>query len=323
MLLPNLKTNSWDKHSLDFLGADEWILGYHVAVDGGLVCYEILKKSGVDPWFTLVVQNPLTRKWRRLTVPYQLEGDFDHTMIWGLMMDRENGSYKVVVALFGQYLPRTAFIYDSVSKSWSISAALTPVLDPHFDEDGGWEVRSVVCSRDELLWVIEDQNTYGLTYKWFIKYNFELETWSSVTHESPLLDEKAVDLVHDDVENRKFGIEDVKCLVNEAGDAEWLDSLNPEQVVFGGGTWYIVSDQTFYRNGLDVFAVSVNPPTVTRLPKIYDQEVGRPGVFAATLRRLCEEIGFLDTKGSPTCRSHRAFPFTGREVSAWRELGTV
>ncbi|KAL3691210.1 hypothetical protein R1sor_004861 [Riccia sorocarpa] len=324
MLLPNVKTNSWDKHSLDFLGADEWILGYHVAADGGLLCYRIRKKSGFDPWITLVVQNPLTRKWRRLIVPHQLERDSGHNMIWGLMMDKENGSYKVVVAFCDQYLPRTAFLYDSVSKSWSISAALTPALVPHFEEDG-WEVRSVVCSRDELLWVMEewdqDPSTDGLTYKWLIKYNFELDTWSTVTQESPFLGEREVYLVHDEVENRpmmvnfqetrrgmpnswkipsrarfpseflelvpnlgKFGIEDVERLVNEAGDAEWPASFEPKQVAFGGGTWYIVSDSTYFREGLDVVAVSVNPPTVTRLPKIYDQVIVRLGIFAATLK---------------------------------------
>ncbi|KAL3691213.1 hypothetical protein R1sor_004864 [Riccia sorocarpa] len=325
LLLPNLKTNSWDKHSLDFLQADEYIAGFHVAVDRGLLCYSIHKKRGFDPSITLVVQNPLTRKWRRLIAPCQLEYDLlTHKMVWGLTMDNEYGSYKVVVAFYDQNLPRNAFIYDSVSNSWSISAALTPVLVPHFDKDG-WQARSVACSGVELLWVIEeyeaDPSTDGLMYKWLIKYNFELDTWSTVTQESPVTGEGEVYLVHHDIENRlmmvnfretrpemenysyissnvlfpveffelvpnlgKVGIEDIERLVNEAGDIGLPANFNPKEVAFGGGTWYIVSDLIEFRQGLDLFAVSVKPPSVTRLPKVYDQVSLCPGAFAATLK---------------------------------------
>ncbi|KAL3676871.1 hypothetical protein R1sor_026819 [Riccia sorocarpa] len=303
MLFPNTKTNSWDKQSLGFLAADEWIADF---------------------------LNPLTRKWRRLTVPHQLERNVPgHKIMWALMVDKEIGSYKVVVAFCDQDLPRKAFIYHSVSNSWSISAALTPLLVPHFDIVV-WNVRSIICSNGELLWLIEESEADGLIYKWLIKYNFELDAWSTVTQESPDLYEEAtdlyeerVDLFHHEVENRpvmvnlqeirpdrpnswnlpssarfpaefltlvpnfgKVGMEDIECLVNAAGDTEWPANFEPCQVAFGGGTWYFVSDLPFgvYRLCLDVFAVSINPPTVTRLPKVYDQTVLTLGTFAATLK---------------------------------------
>ncbi|KAL3685535.1 hypothetical protein R1sor_003557 [Riccia sorocarpa] len=325
MLLPNLKTNSWDKHSLDFLQADEGIAEYHVAIDKGLLCYSIRKKRGFDPSITLVVQNPLTRKWRRLIAPYQLQRDLPtHKRVWGLMVDTESGSYKVVVAFYDHSLPRKSFIYDSVSDSWSTSAALTPALVPHFDEDG-WRDRSIACSGGELLWVIEeydgDTSTDGLFYKSCIKYNFELDAWSMATQQSPVLGEGEVYMVHHDVENRlmmvnlqetrpemehyayipsdvrfpveflelvpnsrKVGIEDIEHLVDEAGTIKWPTYFEPKQVAFGGGTWYIVSDFAGYSRGFDIFAVTEKPLAVTRLPKIYDQVILRLGTFAATLK---------------------------------------
>ncbi|KAL3685536.1 hypothetical protein R1sor_003558 [Riccia sorocarpa] len=319
MLLPSLKTNSWDEHSLDFLGADERISEHYVPADTGLLCFRIRKLLASDLWINLVVMNPLTRKWRRLIVPQQLERSCDQEMMWGLMGDRESGSYKVVVAFSGQHLPRKAFIYDSISKSWSNSAALTPVLDSHFD-DNGWEVRSVVCSMGELLWAIEewdkDPLSDGLMYNWLFKYNCKHDTWSMVTQESPFLQEQQVHLVYNDVENRpvmvnfdppddvnfpgserfpyeflelvpnfgKLGVEDIVRLMNEAGDAERPAHLEFEEVAFGGGTWYFVKDLTAYRQGVEVFALNVNPPTVTRLWKIYDEGLLVYGTFAATLK---------------------------------------
>ncbi|KAL3691882.1 hypothetical protein R1sor_005533 [Riccia sorocarpa] len=199
MLLPNLKTNSWDKYSLDFVGADEYIAAHNVPAHGGLLCYRIRKITGSELWITVVVMNPLTRKWRRLIVPHQLQRRCDE-MMWGLMVDRESGSYKVI----------------------------------------GWEVRSVVCSMGELLWVTQgwdkDPLSDGVIYRLF-KYNFKLEAWSMVTH----LEEGQVRLVYNDVENRPV-------------------------------------------MGVDVFALSVNPPRVTRLPKIHDREILTYGTFAATLK---------------------------------------
>ncbi|KAL3685534.1 hypothetical protein R1sor_003556 [Riccia sorocarpa] len=280
MLLPNLKTNSWDKHPLHFLQRGEYIPDFRVAVDRGLLCYKIRKKRwgfDIDASITLVAQNPLTRKSRRLIVPYQLEYDLPpHKMVWGLMMDKEYGSYKVVVAFCDQNLPRNAFIYDSVSNSWSSSAALTPVLVPHFEEDR-WQQRSVVCSGGELLWVIEEYegnlSTDGLIYKWLIKYDFELDTWSMVTQESPVLGEGEVYLVHHDLTTKIVGIEDIERLVNEAGDTGLPANFNPKKVAFGGGTWYIVSGWVGPRQGLDLFAISVKPHTVTRLPKVHDRVI--------------------------------------------------
>ncbi|KAL3691225.1 hypothetical protein R1sor_004876 [Riccia sorocarpa] len=304
--------------SVEFAREYEGISGYHVVADGGLLCYRIWNKRGLDPWITLVVQNPLTRKWRRLIVPHPLEPDFPtQKMMWGLMLDQENGSYKVVVALCDPYLPRKAFIYDSVSSSWSISAALAPALVSDFDNDE-WEVRSVLCSSGELLWLLEEMDedilSDNVSYKWFIKYNFELDEWSTVTHELPLDVEGKVYLVHHEVKNRpmmvnfdlnyenvpssarfpsefleldpnlgKVGIEDIDRLANEAGNTELADIV-PKLVAFGGGTWYILPDTIFYKDGLDVFAVSENPPTVTRLPKINDQFIVMCGTFAATLK---------------------------------------
>ncbi|KAL3691175.1 hypothetical protein R1sor_004826 [Riccia sorocarpa] len=280
MLLPNLKTNSWDKHSLDFVGAHERIAEDNVPTDGGLLCYRIRKIRGSELWITL----------------------------------RESGSYKVVVAFGDQHLLRKAFIYDSVSKSWSNSAALTPVLDSHVDQNE-WEVRSVVCSIGELLWVIEkwDPLSDNLIKRLF-KYNFKLDAWSMVTQESAFL-EGQVRLVYNDVENRpvmvsfdppddvnfsgserfpcefldlvpnlgKFGVEDIELLMNGAGDKE-RSALEPGEIAFGGGTWYIVAELTSYKQGVDVFALSLNPPRVTRLPKIHDRVILTYGTFAATLK---------------------------------------
>ncbi|KAL2620089.1 hypothetical protein R1flu_000294 [Riccia fluitans] len=233
MLLPNLKKNIWERHLLDFLHGDE-VISTLVVADQGLLCYRISKKSRSDTSIILVVQNPLTRKFVRLIVPYKLELGLDPEnpeMLRGLVVDKETGGYKVVVALYNELLWSKTFIYDSQSKTWSISAAIFPALVCHFDSargDARGYVQSCVCSHGELFWVLEEWDFAPDSvriYRWLIKYNFELDAWMLCTavqqsFEGLLHQAPSVRIVHHDGENQPFI---VNCPEAPTVTQSWLD----------------------------------------------------------------------------------------------------
>ncbi|KAL3695761.1 hypothetical protein R1sor_009837 [Riccia sorocarpa] len=188
--IPNFNTNSWEEHLLDFVSSDREYAQFVVA-DKGLLCFRIRKVRDENRDIILVIHNPLTRRWKRLTVPYHIEGEVDgwldpSGMLRGLRVDRESGSYKVVVAFIQRDLSMKVFIYDSPSDSWKFSTSVSLALDSHFDHVR-WSVGRSICHGGELYWTVKELEKGEATphYKKLIKYNIEMETWAVAAAQEP------------------------------------------------------------------------------------------------------------------------------------------
>lgn len=105
----------------------------------------------------LVVCNPLSRFWRDVSLPPQLEVAVSLISVAGLVVDRVGGSYKLIVVGEAGREDRdckhlVAFIFDSVSQKWnSYELELDPLdsfsfLVSHFRTLVGHLTRAVLCS---------------------------------------------------------------------------------------------------------------------------------------------------------------------------------
>ncbi|KAL2622935.1 hypothetical protein R1flu_003140 [Riccia fluitans] len=81
----------------------------------------------------------------------------------------------------------------------------------------------------------------------------------------------------------KFGIDDIRRIMNEAGETGCPYYDYEPQVVCGGGTWFMERLESGYS---DIFALRAYRPTVSKLPKLYEYWVIRLGIFAATFKAL-------------------------------------
>ncbi|KAL3692762.1 hypothetical protein R1sor_006413 [Riccia sorocarpa] len=194
--LPNLATDSWDKYDLEFLSGGEKAV--FLAANEGLLLYQVYNSA--DIWaqqIVLIVQNPVSFKWRRFVVPLKLVGMHVKyartTLLGGLQVDPGTGDFKVVVAFIDCHTrlntsitPKEASIYDSSSNSWTVSVTESPVLMPQLQHPflSYWLIGTSVYYGGELYWLVEEWDSYpDLTFQFksLIKYNITLDTWDMVT----------------------------------------------------------------------------------------------------------------------------------------------
>ncbi|KAL3695511.1 hypothetical protein R1sor_009587 [Riccia sorocarpa] len=64
LAIPNTKTNTWEKHTLNFASRPITV----VAADQGLICFEEYYSKD-----NLFIYNPLTRQWKELRIPVEVE----------------------------------------------------------------------------------------------------------------------------------------------------------------------------------------------------------------------------------------------------------
>ncbi|KAL2621147.1 hypothetical protein R1flu_001352 [Riccia fluitans] len=224
----------------------------------------------------LVIHNPFTGHWTTLIVPYAYEGGMasriSNSILGGLVMDQDTGTYKVIVAFVDADLPRKTFIYDSSSDSWTTSAAISPVLGRDVDEElvegefSGREIgRSIACGRD-LFWIVGMSTGDGYL-RTLIKYSFELDNWSTFSKLWPddvnwrpvylACFENWPYVVNFDSSSDgtrllteflnlvpglgKFDGDDFERLVNQSETACFPDGLKPYRAIAEGGTWFVES----------------------------------------------------------------------------------
>ncbi|KAL3685646.1 hypothetical protein R1sor_003668 [Riccia sorocarpa] len=180
----NSKTNTWERRSLPFLGTRSL-----VACDEGLLCF-----SGKNEPEKFIVCNPLTKQWRELTMPGSVlpvvprgaafKNPFNY-MLMGMVMNKDTGHYKLVVAGLHEVGPQKTFIYDSSRASWKVSAPLSP-LPPVLD-DGEWicSGKSVTC-KGNLYWFIHEiDDNQDQVVKAVVRFNMEKEEWKVVQEAEP------------------------------------------------------------------------------------------------------------------------------------------
>ncbi len=163
-----------------------------LAAADGLICLGAGWRS-LNKGFTptrLVVCNPLSRFWRDVALPPDLDPATSLVSVAGIVVDRYAGTYKLVIV--GEVTKQEgggkreqkvliAFVFDSVSQSWSSHETLVNFLDPftsfltsHFRTLVGFAIRSVCCS------VVCEGVMYCLTSRPYQLHAFHVESeeWS-------------------------------------------------------------------------------------------------------------------------------------------------
>lgn len=181
----DIRLSKWHSLPLGFLPFDLTPKSLLAAADG-LICLGVGSKHGSMPT-QLVICNPVSRFWRDVPLPRQLDPSVSVISVAGLVVDRINGTYKLVIVgeLRREEIHRNcdgkeliAFVFDSYSLAWeAYEVELNPsasfaFLVSQFRELGGAMIRAVVCS------AICDGILYCLTAR-----PYQLHAFNVVTEE--------------------------------------------------------------------------------------------------------------------------------------------
>ncbi|KAL3676658.1 hypothetical protein R1sor_026606 [Riccia sorocarpa] len=187
LAIPSTKSNTWEKHTLDF--ASEEI--YLVAADHGLVCFKTDEKRGI-----LFIYNPVTRQFKKLMVPGKsraLPRKFDPKMLVGLIVDQETGNYKLVVGFVernvaGDEEPRGTHVYDSLYSMWTSTSECptfpADVNQIRISSEEEWIPGVSVRSGRNFYWVVDqsnyvrDQGISSYFFRFLLKYDIETGSWT-------------------------------------------------------------------------------------------------------------------------------------------------
>ncbi|KAL3676659.1 hypothetical protein R1sor_026607 [Riccia sorocarpa] len=215
LAFPSETTNTWEKHMLDF-GSEPFRIVL-LAADQGLLCFLTSPLYIVG---SLVIYNPLTRHYKKLTVPRVLRSRgwrlvTDHSSkIVGLIVDPVTGSYKLVVGFIHRAGededpddPDGTYIYDSVSSSWTstpsspefpqLAEVVTDSEDENEDNEEEEDISeyfkgesvpgpSISCSGN-LYWMVGESLLNGIWddySRFLVKYDVMAGRW---TVDEPIL----------------------------------------------------------------------------------------------------------------------------------------
>lgn len=163
-----------------------------LAAADGLICLGAgwnANSRGAMPT-KLVICNPVSRFWRDVPLPPQLDPALSLLSVAGLVVDRLSGTYKLIVVgevrrvetlTTGEVKLLVAYIFDSVSQLWkSYEVELDPLdsfasyLASHFRTLVGHSIRAVLCS------VVCEGILYCLTARPYQLHAFNVvnEGWS-------------------------------------------------------------------------------------------------------------------------------------------------
>jgi len=162
-----------------------------LAAADGLICLGAGWNRGVMP-SKLVICNPVSRFWRDVALPPQLDPAISLLSVAGLVVNRVAATYKLIVVgevrraetLTGNETKLLiAYIFDSVSQLWkAYETELDPLdsfasfLASRFGILVGHSIRAVLCS------VVCEDNLYCLTARPFQLHAFNVvsEGWNRV-----------------------------------------------------------------------------------------------------------------------------------------------
>ncbi|KAL3695442.1 hypothetical protein R1sor_009518 [Riccia sorocarpa] len=184
LAVPNTKTNTWEKHTLNF-GPDMVSVA---AADQGLICFQTESKFFLDALF---IYNPLRRQWRKLRIPEEDDDQFSPRFtlgtrkLVGLVVDQATGNYTLIVGFIKDEneedeKPTRTLIYDSVSFTWT-TISVCPVL-PEDENVGSWDIwvpwECVRCG-DKLYWLVdEDKELTGTAFRFIVKFDVKAGIWT-------------------------------------------------------------------------------------------------------------------------------------------------
>ncbi|KAL3688813.1 hypothetical protein R1sor_015122 [Riccia sorocarpa] len=260
----------WEKRSLDFI-PEAGRARHLLAASKGMVCYHVHNRT-CEEEIAVVVHNFLTGRWRRLVVPHKFVSIrdvnrvyYDIKILGGLTVDEETGNYQLVIAFIYEWLPRKTFIYDS--KKWTVSAALSPVVESHCPHHRGyrcdcWTVNRSICCAGAFYWFIQEGR-----FKTLIKYSLNLDTWSMVTQQSSSRKYKNLHLTSFDDRPFMVNFDDAKSGVLVP---EEFSSSFPEMETFGTGDAKALLDKAFIRETEEFHVEEAGEDyEVKAIPKIY------------------------------------------------------
>ncbi|KAL3676652.1 hypothetical protein R1sor_026600 [Riccia sorocarpa] len=200
LAFPNTKSSAWEKHILEFAELRIAL----VAADQGLMCFRSTLMRN-----NLYMYNPLTRRWRELRVPGEMEWqnrDMPRAsrMLVGLIVDHETGNYKLVVGLVRMQItadeePGGTYVYDSLSSAWTRTSdcpdfpVYTLGYEDIVDDDEGtsrhlakWVPGIATRCGENLYWAVEEasQDQREDFFRILLKYDLKAGRW---TVDEPIL----------------------------------------------------------------------------------------------------------------------------------------
>lgn len=145
----------------------------------------------------LVICNPVSRFWRDIALPPQLDPALSLLSVAGLVVSRLSGTYKLIVVgevrraetlTSGEIKLLVAYIFDSLSQQWkSYETELDPLdsfasfLASHFRTLVGHSIRSILCS------VVCEETVYCLTARPYQlhAFNVTISSWNRLKTSLP------------------------------------------------------------------------------------------------------------------------------------------
>ncbi|KAL3676651.1 hypothetical protein R1sor_026599 [Riccia sorocarpa] len=195
LAFPNTKSNAWEKHMLEFTAEPVDL----VAGDQGLMSFRSREMHNI-----LYMYNPLTRQWRKLTVPGKTQVCVDllraTRILVGLIVNQVTGNYKLVVGFvriqinvdeeFGG-----TYIYDSLSSAWTRTGDCPDLPVFMLDYRGimvdrflaKWAPGICIHCGDNLYWAVEEVSQKPKWEDFFrilLKYDLKSGKW---TVDEPIL----------------------------------------------------------------------------------------------------------------------------------------
>ncbi|KAL3695492.1 hypothetical protein R1sor_009568 [Riccia sorocarpa] len=177
LAVPSTKTNTWEKHTLNFTSSRVYV----AATDEGLICF------GCEPVGTLFIYNPLSRQWRKLTIPEQDNGEGSGTeTLVGLIVDRAT-NYKLIVGFLSHLIviekPTRTLIYDSVSSTWTTVSVCPVAPSDYVDWSPGFPdiLRASQCVRcgHNVYWLVEECREFtGVALRFLVKFDVKAGIWT-------------------------------------------------------------------------------------------------------------------------------------------------
>ncbi|KAL3695791.1 hypothetical protein R1sor_009867 [Riccia sorocarpa] len=240
LAFPNRRRSLWEWRNPSFVGSRDLSVEHSVlmAADGGLLCFSCFSTNpGPD---NLVIYNPLTGRWRVLTVPLPVFPKLSESetafvdvfrfLLVGLIMDEESGNYKLVVAGIEKDGPRETHLYDSAKMTWRLSS---PVPTLPEGEWGNWRAERAVCCRGNIYWHVyaDGSRNAGVGFiHGLLKFDVGVGSWTFVKEDrlSAVIDLHMV--VHEEeLLLLRFMLDDDYLeLEDSKGDALELEELGPE-----------------------------------------------------------------------------------------------
>ncbi|KAL3696258.1 hypothetical protein R1sor_010334 [Riccia sorocarpa] len=154
LALPNSAKSTWERHVLPFTGSSQ-------------VLSHISRRASLP---------------RKFSIDGRAFWNILDTLLVGLVMNKESGNYKLVVAGIDKEAGPETQIYDSAGNVWRRSTPL-PLMSKTESGYGSLYAERGISHAGCVYWHIYEDA--WIDFHGLLKFNFELETWSFVNQSTP------------------------------------------------------------------------------------------------------------------------------------------